>query len=52
MDKFSVLKLFNLFQQCISEALLDVEEWQNSQIIYYHLVEVTVTEVLESEQFL
>lgn len=34
-----------------SDALLDVEAYQNSQIMHY-LVEVTVTEVLENKQFL
>lgn len=47
MDTFSVLKLYSFSK----EALLDVEEWWNSQIMY-HLVKVTVTEVLESEQYL
>lgn len=51
MDQSSVLKLFGLFQKYVSEALLDVEQCQNSQIMYC-LVEVTVTEVSENGQYL
>lgn len=51
MDQSSVLKLFGLFQKYVSEALLDVEQCQNSQIMYC-LVEVTVIEVSENGQYL
>lgn len=51
MNQSSVVKLFGLFQKYVCEALLDVEECQNSQILYC-LVEVTVTEVFENEQYL